>query len=114
MRSGLATAAYRIVQHIVVQQGRGVEHLQRDRQILYALGLMAQQAGREHGEQGPQALAARIKNVPATGRTGSGRVSTALFRARLMPGISRARRAFSWIICYSDKVKRGQNPRERA
>ena len=64
MRSGLATAAYRIVQHIVVQQGRGVEHLQRDRQILYALGLMAQQAGREHGEQGPQALAARIKNVP--------------------------------------------------
>ena len=50
-----------------MQQGCGVQHFQRDGQILYVFASVAQQARGQHGKQGAQAFAARIENVAGHG-----------------------------------------------
>ena len=61
---GLAAAAQRgAVDHVIVQQGGGVDELDDRRRLDVLLALVAAGAGGEQHQQGPQPLAAGVNDV---------------------------------------------------
>ena len=86
MRRRLAAPRGGIVQHIVMQQRRRVQHFQRDGEIVDIFVVVAAQSGREHGQQRTQTLAARVEDVLGHGTHGFGQVPGGTIQGRVYGG----------------------------
>ena len=80
-----------------------MQHFHGHGQIVDVRALIAQQAGREHHQQGPQAFAARFKNVQGHGPHGFGQAVGGAFQGRVDGRQFQGEACFEKNVCHGSQ-----------